>query len=77
MEEAALSTPVLVAASMLRMFFTKTTALTDSKTFAHQPRSSSSTTKVNLVPHFEVSVEHSTFQLEPPGHAQHEYTAHA
>ncbi|MCA1783097.1 MAG: cation diffusion facilitator family transporter [Dermatophilaceae bacterium] len=27
--------------------------------------------------HFEVSVEHSTFQLETPSHAQHEYTSHA
>jgi cobalt-zinc-cadmium efflux system protein len=27
--------------------------------------------------HFEVSVEHSTFQLEPPGHAEREHAAHA
>ncbi|WP_109472879.1 cation diffusion facilitator family transporter [Ornithinimicrobium cavernae] len=27
--------------------------------------------------HFDVSVEHSTFQLEPPGHAQREHGAHA
>lgn len=27
--------------------------------------------------HFEVSVEHSTFQLEPPGHADREHAAHA
>lgn len=27
--------------------------------------------------HFEVSVEHSTFQLEPPGHAEHEHSGHA
>ncbi|GAA5166816.1 MULTISPECIES: cation diffusion facilitator family transporter [Ornithinimicrobium] len=27
--------------------------------------------------HFEVSIEHSTFQLEPPGHADREHTAHA
>ncbi|HSP60207.1 MAG TPA: cation diffusion facilitator family transporter [Ornithinimicrobium sp.] len=27
--------------------------------------------------HFEVSVEHSTFQLEPPGHARREHTTHA
>ena len=26
--------------------------------------------------HFEVSVEHSTFQLEPPGHAEHEAAQH-
>ena len=26
--------------------------------------------------HFDVSVEHSTFQLEPPGHAQREHTTH-
>lgn len=26
--------------------------------------------------HFDVSVEHSTFQLEPPGHAEREHTAH-
>lgn len=26
--------------------------------------------------HFEVSVEHSTFQLEPPGHAEHERGHH-
>lgn len=26
--------------------------------------------------HFEVSVEHSTFQLEPPGHAEHEVQHH-
>ncbi|GAA3340397.1 cation diffusion facilitator family transporter [Curtobacterium pusillum] len=26
--------------------------------------------------HFEVSVEHSTFQLEPAGHSQHEHTPH-
>ncbi len=26
--------------------------------------------------HFEVSVEHSTFQLEPAGHTQHEHTPH-
>ncbi|MGO0577620.1 cation transporter [Ornithinimicrobium sp. CNJ-824] len=27
--------------------------------------------------HFEVSIEHSTFQLEPPGHAAREHAAHA
>lgn len=27
--------------------------------------------------HFDVSIEHSTFQLEPPGHADREHTAHA
>ena len=27
--------------------------------------------------HFEVSVEHSTFQLEPPGHAEREHAAHS
>lgn len=26
--------------------------------------------------HFDVSVEHSTFQLEPAGHSQHEHTPH-
>lgn len=26
--------------------------------------------------HFEVSIEHTTFQLEPPGHANREHTAH-
>ncbi|UFU15895.1 cation diffusion facilitator family transporter (plasmid) [Curtobacterium sp. C1] len=26
--------------------------------------------------HFEVSIEHSTFQLEPAGHTQHEHTPH-
>lgn len=26
--------------------------------------------------HFDVSIEHSTFQLEPAGHAQHEHTPH-
>ncbi len=26
--------------------------------------------------HFEVSIEHSTFQLEPPGHAEREHHAH-
>jgi cobalt-zinc-cadmium efflux system protein len=26
--------------------------------------------------HFDVSVEHSTFQLEPPDHAEHEHTTH-
>lgn len=26
--------------------------------------------------HFEVSVEHSTFQLEPPGHTEHEHARH-
>ncbi len=27
--------------------------------------------------HFEVTIEHSTFQLEPDGHTQHEATSHA
>jgi cobalt-zinc-cadmium efflux system protein len=27
--------------------------------------------------HFPVSIEHSTFQLEPAGHQQHEHGAHA
>ena len=27
--------------------------------------------------HFDVSIGHSTFQLEPPGHADREHTAHA
>lgn len=27
--------------------------------------------------HFDVSIEHCTFQLEPPGHADREHTAHA
>lgn len=27
--------------------------------------------------HFEVSVDHSTFQLEPPGHAEREHAAHS
>ena len=27
--------------------------------------------------HFPVSIEHSTFQLEPAGHQKHEYGAHA
>lgn len=27
--------------------------------------------------HFEVSIEHSTFQLEPPGHAEREHATHA
>lgn len=26
--------------------------------------------------HFDISVEHSTFQLEPAGHAEHEHTPH-
>ncbi|MBF4629275.1 cation diffusion facilitator family transporter [Curtobacterium flaccumfaciens] len=33
--------------------------------------------QVCVAEHFDVSVEHSTFQLEPAGHTQHEHTPHS